>query len=119
MEYDWRSRFGLGADAIGDEMSSAEAIRLVRILLADPSSMLTAATQGWEYPISRAEVVALDTFDLLLAVNSTRKGRPEPHPLRPWKQDKKLRQRHGDAAGRSLEQVRAILNDHGHSLPPV
>lgn len=97
-------------------MDWGEAIRLTRILRADPSSMLAAAMEGWDHPISREALALMDLFDLDMAVNSGKK-KPKPHPGRPWKPTGKTTQRHGDVGGRSRAEVVEILNAHGHSLP--
>src|SRR5690554_8080247 len=48
--YDWRTRFGLPASAIGSEMDWAEACSLARILLSDQSSWLGAKASGLDRP---------------------------------------------------------------------
>jgi hypothetical protein len=109
VEYDWRTRFGLGLFDIGRMMSIHEAARLAEILLHDPSSETAAAVQGWDYPISREALVNLDLFDLTLLANSDpKKPKPKPHGMRPFKAAKTETQ-YGNAGGRSREQVEAIL----------
>ena len=79
--YDFRSRFGLGLDDIGDRVSYLETLYLVSILLRDPSSWLQAAESKWDHPVSREWQVATNTYDLLAIVNS--KNKPKPYPT-PW-----------------------------------
>lgn len=120
VEYDWRTRFRCGLSVIGDGMSLPEAARLALILRSDPSSMIAAAMEGWEYPVSRAEIIALDTYDLTLQLNWDRKKNgPAPlHHLRPGKpQDDRQRTRRGDTKGRTTAEVIAILRHHGHGVP--
>ena len=119
VEYDWRTRFGTGLGIIGDGMSLAEAARLAVIIRSDPSSMIAAALEGWEHPISRAEIIALDQFDLELELNWDRKknGAPPRHRLRPGKQDERLRIHKGDAAGRTDAEVKALLRDYSQGAP--
>lgn len=104
---------------MGESMGWAEAVRLVKILRADPSSMTAAALEGWSHPISREALILMDKFDLDMAVaTGGKKGaRPKPHPGRPWKPDERTTKKHGDAGGRTRAEVVAILNAHGHSLP--
>lgn len=119
VEYDLRSRFGLGLRDIGERVTLPELARLVDILMADPSSMVAAAIEGWTHPISREAAVLMDLFDLNAAAHSGKK-KPAPYPGRPWasKSDVK-RERRGNAADRSPAEIRDILNTHGHALPPV
>ena len=100
-------------------MGWGEAVGLVKILRADPSSMIAAALEGWSHPISREALILMDQFDLdMAAATSGSKGRkPKPHPGRPWKPSDKTVQKHGNTAGRSRAEVVAILNAHGHALP--
>lgn len=119
VEYDWRTRFHLPASSIGHECGWGEALRLAQILRADPSSMIAAALEGWDHPISRESLILMDQFDLDVRVATGGKGNPKPHPMRPGKQDDRTRERKGNVAGRSRAEVIAILNAHGHNLPPV
>lgn len=93
-------------------MSWGEAIRLTRLLRVDTGTQVAAALEGWDYPLARSEAYQLDLFDLTHQAHSTK--RPAPHPGRPWgKHDSR---RFGDRAGRSREQVVAILRRHGHDI---
>ena len=114
VEYDFRSRFHLGLDAITVDVGWGEAIRLVGILRADPSSALAAAMEGWDHPISREALILMDLFDLDMAVNAGKK-KPKPYP-RPWKQKTNV-QKHGNVGGRTRAEIVAILNGVGHNLP--
>lgn len=118
VEYDWRTRFGLALTDIGGRMSLWEAARLAVILRCDPSSMIAAALEGWDHPISREALVLMDTYDVHTAVNTDpKKGRPKPHTGRPFSVDTRDRQKFGDTGGRSRAEVVAILNAHGHNIP--
>lgn len=114
LRYDWRSRFGRGLDeSVPDDIGWDEAIDLVRVLRTDPSSMLAASVEKWDYPFSRTEVILADIWDLSHAKAGPKK--PERYP-RPFKTPDASTKRHGNAAGRSREQVVAILRAHGHEL---
>lgn len=91
---------------------------MLEILRKDTSSQFAAALEGWDYPIDRTTLAVLDQFDLTLAANSDpKKGKPKPHPGRPFKMDDRTKTRRGNAGRRTPEQVKAILADYGH--PPV
>lgn len=99
-------------------MTFGEALRLLEVLRADPSSAVAAALEGWDYPISRETLAMLDTFDLTRALHADpKKGAPKPHPGRPFKTDQRAAQRFGDTKGRSRAEVVEILNRLGHHLP--
>ena len=80
LAYDLRSRFNFGIQDIGVSIPWLEAIRLVAILLRDPSSWIQAAKNSWDYPIDRNWILASQTFDLLAMVNSKKKPKPYPTP---------------------------------------
>lgn len=82
--YDFRSRFQIGLEEIGDRISYLEAIYLASVLLRDPSSWLQAAVNDWKFPVSREWQVSVHTYDLHAAVNS--KNKPKPYPT-PWPED--------------------------------
>lgn len=121
LEYDFRTRFpGLpnGLGDVPDRMGWGEAIRVLRILRADPSSMVAAAAEGWSHPISREALALLDLYDLTMAANSSGKGpKPKPHSGRPFDTSGKKTQQYGNTGGRSRAEVVAILNARGHNLP--
>lgn len=97
-------------------MDWGEAIRLIRILRADPSSMLAAAIEGWEYPLPRTDAILMDQYDLTRAAAGDKKWKGY---TRPFKQDDSQRQRHGDAAGRPAVEVVALLRPPGAVDPPI
>lgn len=114
VEYDFRSRFHLGAHVIGNEIGWGEAIRLVRVLRSDPSSMLAAAVEDWDYPMSREASILADVWDLEYAKTGAKTAANYP---RPFKKDQPST-RKGNAAGRSPEEIKAILaTQFGH--PPL
>lgn len=88
-------------------MPLGEAWRITQQLIRDPSSAIGAALAGWDYPISHEALLLADLFDLEHTVNT--KKRPDPHPVRPFNQERQKR-RMGNAAGRTPAQVVAILN---------
>jgi hypothetical protein len=104
----------VGVDQVGRKITWGEAMRLLTVLAADPSSHLAAALAGWSHPMSREAMILADLFDVQLASKSKKK--PQPYP-RPWVKKGMASKRHGDTAGRSRADVVAILNAHGHQLP--
>lgn len=65
-------------------MSWGEAWRLLGELMKDPSSHVAAAVAGWDHPVSREWIVAANTYDAFIQVNSDpKKPKPKLHP-RPW-----------------------------------
>ena len=97
-------------------MSVGEAIRLVRILQRDTSSQIAAALQGWEFPFDRTTAALLDLFDLEHAKAAKK---PKPHPGRPFALNDARRERHGNAAGRSRDEVLALLDRHRGKPTPT
>jgi hypothetical protein len=96
-------------------MSLAEAARHVERIRRDPSSALAAEMEGWDYPVSRTEALLMDLWDVA-APHTYKKPKPDP---RPWKVSAEVK-RHGNAAGRTPEQVKALLREHfGHPAGPV
>lgn len=99
-------------------MSWGEALRLVRLLLNDPSSQFGAEMAGWRFPVDRSTLVLSDLYDFQTAVrwvDGGKKGpRPVPHPGRPMKVDDGSGIRRGNAAGRSRAEVVEILSRFGH-----
>lgn len=101
--------------AVGLDMGWREAWLLLIALRSDPSSHISAALEGWENPISREALILMDLFDLDHAV-AAGKGKPKPHPGRPFSMTTNTT-RKGNAAGRSEAEVKAILSNFGH--PPI
>lgn len=114
IEYDWRTRFHAGLHQVGVSMSISEAARHAVTLAADPSSATAAAVEGWDHPISRTDLILMDLYDRYADVNFKK---PQPYPGRPWSKRPEVT-RLGNAAGRTSEQVRAILdaNRRGYRL---
>ena len=113
LRYDWRTRFGRGLDdSVPSDIGWSEALDLVRILRADPASMLAAAMEGWDYPMPREAAILADLYDLQYAKTGAKHRKPYP---RPWETKGKT-QRYGNTGGRSRAEVVAILNALGHSL---
>lgn len=83
-----------------------EAVDLAQVVHVDPSSALSAAALGWDYPLSREALLLLDLFDLEHAANSSK--RPKPHPMRPKSQTKKAN-RYGNVGTRTVDEVKALL----------
>lgn len=115
LRYDWRTRFGKSLDSVPSEIGWGEALDLVRVLRADPSSMLAAAIEGWDYPLDRLGWMLADLIDVTGASAAGKKWKTyEGRPLKP-KDNRK--QQWGDTGGRTRAEVVAILNARGHDLP--
>lgn len=97
-----------------------EATRITRLLTSDPASHIGASVAGWDYPVSREGLIAMDKFDLDHQIAWRQGGgkgkKPDPYP-RPWKTNTETRRR-GNATGRTPQEVREILADFGHPIPP-
>ena len=111
-EYDWRARFGKPLKVVGRSMPWGEACRLTGELARDTASHVCAALNGWEFPATREALVLMDLYDAYAAVKFKR---PQPYP-RPWQTGEKSTRQRGNAAGRTPEEVRRILNEHGHNI---
>ncbi|WP_205484691.1 hypothetical protein [Arthrobacter sp. Alg241-R88] len=105
LRYDWRTRFHMSLDSVPAEMGWDEALDLVRIIRADPSSQLVTAIEGWSHPLSREALILTDLVDV--QGGSKYKGW-KPYP-RPFKTDGVETHRRGNAAGRTPEQVKELL----------
>lgn len=114
VEYDWRTRFGLGLDDIGVDQSLQEAARLAEILREDPSSAISAVLRGWEHPVSREALVLMDVFDLNHMVAAGGK-KVKPHAGRPGQQGRKVEKRGKTTLSR--EEALALLRSAGHTAP--
>lgn len=114
LRYDWRVRFGRGLDeSVPADIGWDEALDLVRVLRSDPSSMLAASVEEWEYPLSRTDAILADMWDLSYAKAGAKKRERYP---RPFKQKNTSTQSWGNTGGRSREEIVAILAAHGHTL---
>lgn len=71
--------------------------------------MIAAAVEGWAFPLSREAAAILDLFDLEHVKAAGKKAKP--HGGRPWA-DRGTSVRHGNAAGRTPDEVKAILREH-------
>ena len=107
LEYDWRTRFGLPLHEVGRAMSWGEAYRLVGELADEPSSHTAAAMAGWQHPWPREAALLADMWDLTATAHSGKRA-PTPYP-RPWRRAPRGERHVPDVAGRSREDVRAIL----------
>jgi hypothetical protein len=90
-------------------MPIAEAARLARQLLADPSSHLCAAVNEWEFPASREYLVLAEQFDLLHRVNAEHPGRVEAY-VRPWPDPNRVQ--YGKGTSLPLDELRRTLDEH-------
>lgn len=116
VRYDWRARFGMGLDeSVPDIIGWDEAVDLVRVLRADPSSQLAAAIEGWDYPLGRTGWMLADLIDVQQAA-IFKKPKPYPRPVKP--QDERAKKHRGNAAGRTPQQVRDILMAARQGLIP-
>lgn len=102
-------------------MPWGEALRLTQTLAADPTSQISTALAGWDYPTSREAMALMDAYDLSHMVawsNAGGKGaKPKPYP-RPWRTaEVEGVRRLGNTEGRSRAEVVAYLNSLGHHLP--
>lgn len=108
--YDWRSRFNLGADDIGNSITWLEAVYLVSVLLRDPTSWLQAARNEWSYPVSREWMVQAHSYDLLHAINSKKK--PKAYPT-PWPDSSKTRIGKTKESPEVVKRRLALMNPRG------
>jgi hypothetical protein len=114
-DYDWWTRFGKPVRVIGKSMTWGEAVRLVRLLRADPGSQIATALEGWEYPFPRSEAMAADLWDLEHAKAGAKKRATYP---RPYGAPQTKVQR-GNAAGRTPDEVKTILRTRFGQPAPV
>lgn len=105
LAYDFRHRFGLSYQDIGEDVSFLEAALLVSVLMRSPDSWLQASVSEWEYPVSREWIVASHTYDLTAMANSGKGKKPKPYP-NPFPNKAKVRSGKTD---RSPAEVRALL----------
>lgn len=118
LRYDWRARFGKSLDeSLPDDIGWAEALDLVRILRHDPSSQLAASVEGWAHPLERTGWILADLIDVQGGKAMGKKWKTYP---RPSKAADVETTRRGNAAGRTPEQVKALLaTQFGQSEPPI
>jgi hypothetical protein len=107
LAYDFRSRFNLGIQDIGEVIPWIEGIRLTSVLLRDPSSWTQAAKNDWDYPVDRNWIVASQAYDLLAMVNSKKKPKPYPTPW-PDPSVNRLRPKHAQNRLQVLEKLRRM-----------
>ena len=110
--FDFRNKFGISYEEIGNSVSWLEAIYLVSVLPRDVSSCLYASQNEWTFAVSREWLVLKDTYELNAAI-ATRKV-PKPYPG-PWqaKNENKLgasNQRRDDVL-KKLTQMNPKEND--------
>lgn len=91
-------------------MTWGEAIRLTQQLNSDTSSMVAAALNGWDYPVSREALALFDLYDLTA---NTHFKKPEPYP-RPWASKPKSGRTKPDAS-LTQEEIIAVLRRAGHT----
>lgn len=101
-EYDWRTRFGLPLTCVPADMGWDEALRMFKILGADPTTQIAAALSKWEHPASWEFLALADLFDVQLRSKSKRK--PKPY-RRPWDKRPVV---HGRGSAVSVEQWRRM-----------
>jgi hypothetical protein len=104
---DFRQQFGISIYEIGESVSYAEAVDLVRALSNDPQTHLFADLAGWQYPYSRTDLLLADLWDLLAKVNSADDDAPR-HP-RPYSDNPGTRKQLGDTGHRSEAEIKAKL----------
>jgi len=106
LRYDWRTRFHKSLDeSVPDDIGWDEALDLIRVLRADPSTMLAASVEGWDYPMDRLAWMLADLIDVQGSSMAGKKWKAYPRPVKP----KDDRQTFGDTGGRTREQVVEIL----------
>lgn len=97
-------------------MSYGEAWRLLAILQSDPSSYVAAALAGWEYPVSREDLVTRDLYDLTHQLAWQQAGgkgkKPEAYP-RPWPKVTKTTTK--PSADLTQDEIIAALRMAGHT----
>lgn len=96
--YDFRNKFGLSIEELGNSYTLREAVLLVSVLVTVPDSYLAAAKQRWQFPVSRDWTLLASLFDLTVAANS-KKGKAQKYP-RPWASGKRV--------GRAMDRDEAI-----------
>lgn len=96
----------MGLDCVPEVIGWDEAIDLVRVLRADPSSQLVASIEGWTHSLSREGWMFADLIDIQGTKAMGKKWKTYPRPLKPAEVSM---HRHGNAAGQTPEQVKERL----------
>lgn len=85
MTFDFRDRFGLSVDNIGDSITFGEAVDLVAELRDQPGSRTHASSAGWSWPATIADIATILHAESFINVHRDRKVTREPIRLpRPW-----------------------------------
>lgn len=92
-------------------MPYGEAVRLVGVLAADPSSQIAAALNEWTTPRSPEWLVLADLFDAFVRANYRKTQR---YP-RPFLESGAVRRGKTDLP---RADVISLLNRHGHEFDP-
>jgi hypothetical protein len=98
--FDFRSKFQISFEEIGNTVSYLEALMLTSVLLRDTTSWLGAARQGWKFPVSREWIVLQDHYNMTLGVNTKKRQKPYPTP---WENSKGKKV--GNVGGRSQQEI--------------
>ena len=98
-------------------MGWGEALRLLHILMTDPTSAVASHIAGWEHPISREALVLMDHYDLTMAINHDRKkGKAPTHPGRP-SSNKPIRQKRTISREAARKALRPSASAPAATLP--
>lgn len=90
-------------------MPWGEAVRLVKVLVDDPTSQVASAVSGWDRPWSHEWAATVDLFDRMTSLHG---AQAKPYP-RPWPDPNAKRRGRTD---KSRAEVISILNAHGHQI---
>jgi len=96
---------------VGRGVSWGEAVRLVGVLAADPSSHICAALNEWQTPRSPEWLVLADLFDAFVRANYRQ---PQAYP-RPFRDPA---DKHHGKTDLPRAKVIDLLNRHGHDFTP-
>lgn len=86
MTFDFRNRFGLSVDEIGESIPWREAIDLVDGLTNQDGTHTQAAVVGWRWPMTRADIDLRSLRLLTMNIYRNEKEHPAPYEL-PWPWD--------------------------------
>lgn len=85
IRFDFRDRFGISADDIGDTVSFGEAIDLIDELAVEMGTHLQASMDGWQWPASWSEINQAQLTEAYFNVHRDEKKRPQPFVVpMPW-----------------------------------